>query len=154
MNTRKLFETHVASKFGAQANAVMREFNALVSRYGEDKALDIMLDIFKQLRAQLQATASLPLSPRAEQIRKELEIANRTKSIETNSVVRLRSVLEKLRQNILKCSVEIDGKALSQEEIESALPQIPSCFKDLTTYTASARCKDGKVKSLCVNVVS
>jgi len=152
MNVRALFQERVASKFGPHEYEIMGHYDTLVHTYGEDRALDVILDACQKLR-QLQTTASLPLSPRAEEIRKQLEIANRTKTVETNSLLRLRSVIERLRQNIGKCRVEIDGQEFDNKEVP--LPKVPDCFKNgLTTYTASARCKDGKVKSLTLDIIS
>ncbi|HSA11591.1 MAG TPA: hypothetical protein P5205_14595 [Candidatus Paceibacterota bacterium] len=132
----------------------MRHFDTLVQHYGEDTALTVILEACQKFKQQLEAKASLPLSPNAQAIREQLEVANKQK-IETNSLLRLRSVIERLRQNILKCSVEVNGKALSQEEIESALPKVPSCFAaGRTTYVAHAADKNSKVKKLTLDVIS
>ncbi|HOX59453.1 MAG TPA: hypothetical protein P5205_20145 [Candidatus Paceibacterota bacterium] len=151
MTTRELFQVAVAKKFGPYEFEVMGHWDTLSKNYGEYVAATVILEALQKFKLQL-ATASLPLSKNAEAIREQLEIANKQK-IEANSLLRLRGVIERLRKNIGRCS--IDGVELTQEEIEQAMPKVPECFKNgRTTYVAHAASKDSKVKKLTLEIIS
>ena len=72
--------------------------------------------------------------------------------VDMNPVSRLRAILEKLRGNILKCSV--DGVELTKEELERTLPTIPACLKTPFPYeaTATTKGKSGKPVKLTLEI--
>ena len=152
MNTRAMFQSKVASKFGPYADEIMGHYDTLVARLGENQALDVMLEVCSKFRAQLQqakASTSLPLSPTGKEIRSALEVANKQK-VESNSLIRIRELITRLRANIGKCSATVDGVEISKDEIP--LPELPECLRGgVTTYTANGSMKDKRV-SLAIEV--
>ncbi len=152
MNVRAIFQIMVASKFKEHSEDWMKHYDKLVHTYGEDTALTVILEACYKFKQQLEAKASLPLSPTAKAIREQLEVANK-QTIETNSLLRLREKIQKLRSQISLCSV--DGVELTQEELENCKPKLPECFRNgRTTYVAHAASKDAKVKTLALDVIS
>ena len=110
------------------------------------KALDVMLEACSRFRPPQQATASLaglPLSPRAQSIREELEIANKTK-VETNSLLRLRQVISRLQKNYDACSVRIENTDYTAKDFAQARPNLPPCLSRQDTMIAYGSA-DGKL---------
>ena len=74
------------------------------------------------------------------------------KGVDSNPRSRLKALLERLRGNVLKCSV--NGVDISKEELEKAIPTIPSFLKTPLAYeaTATTKGKSGKPVKLTLEI--
>src|ERR1700722_10821010 len=130
----------------------------LCKSFPEDTVLDLFYQAFTRLDQRIKtsmASANFKplLSPRGNDIMRELETANQQK-IETNPLLRLRALKERHAANLNKMSVLINGQpALNEDDVKKIQIKIPeqtSAMNQLAVSFASSKGK--KITSLQFDV--
>jgi hypothetical protein len=152
LNNRALFKEAISGLKSEHVGELMFYYDCLTKQTGDENAvIGLMYDAFRQIQ---NSTAShitkLPLGNSGKVIKQDLERFNQAhKGVDANPRTRLKSAIERIRANILKCAV--DGVELSKEELEGAMPKVPDCLKQ-TSYQATANYRGKKVQNLEVTV--
>jgi len=127
-------ESYASSESVNQADALaaVATFDRL-SKFGAAMALEVALGSIN-MKAVLSGAAGY--------IARELEKLPKDKTVEGNSIRRLREIYKKLNSDIKKCQITIGGVDYSKEAIEQATVKLAPALQDkwlysLTTTTGS-----------------
>lgn len=154
MNLRTHFQQSISSLGPDNVAVIMERYDKIVAERGEDGAIDEIHDAFCRLKKANLATASVNYAPMLSQtgnsIREQLEIANKTK-VETNSLQRLKHLISRLQKNYDACAVTIGGVDYSAKQLAEGRPQLPNFLRE-EKFVATAKCADGKTRSLSFEV--
>jgi hypothetical protein len=128
-------------------------WDLLCKSFPEDTVLDLFYQAFTRLDQRIKTSiASVNfkplLSPRGNDIMRELETANQQK-IETNPLLRLRALKERHAANLNKMCVLINGNpALNEDDVKKIQLKIPELSKEHEKLSVAFASRRGKVTSL------
>jgi hypothetical protein len=159
-STRALFKQKVADKFGSESSRIMEHYDTLVARFGESKALDIIVDVTKKFKHQTTAAhiCELNLSPTGKLIRESLQHADRSGTVETKEIVRVRSAIQRFNQAIDKAKeigeLKIANRRIkiSNDEIDGLKFNLSPALSGEQTFSATASLSNGRTAKLFIEV--